>query len=439
MPKRSFLNSIRVESPCSESWEEMSGNERVRFCSHCSKNVNNISEMTPTEAVRLVRRSGGRLCVRYRTDPKTNAPVFAERIAKFARHGAAAGVLGASLLAAGGTFAQERVENVQLVQIERAEHTGGATGKVTGYVTDPNGAAIPYALVTLTNQETMMSHVQNATDAGYYEFKDLDAGKYKLRFEAGGFAAKETSDVFLTETGEARRDGQLNLLGVSASVEVETNPDVEHYVTVGSIGIGYARPLNPLVNAVYDEDLEEVKARIIMGAKINVRDKGRDGMSPLHAAIEMGNVEIAEYLLVHGAKTNIRDSFKRTPVMLLDDDDENASELLGLLIRFGAKLTLADKEKNTVLHHLAESLDNASLVKEMIAHGANANAVNKEGKTALMIAVEEANLDTVEALLQSGVDANIRDRSGKTALDYAASELTRSILQTYGAVGGVPQ
>src|SRR5689334_10200207 len=132
MPKKSFLDSLKVADPCTENWQEMTGNEQVRFCSHCSKNVNNISTMTLAEARRLVRRYEGRLCVRYHTDPRTRLPILSTRAAKFARSGAAAGVLGLSLL--GGAYAQDTAENVQLVRIERAEPNGTTTAKISGYV-----------------------------------------------------------------------------------------------------------------------------------------------------------------------------------------------------------------------------------------------------------------------------------------------------------------
>jgi hypothetical protein len=43
----------------------MYGNERVRFCSQCKLNVYNLSEMTRTEAERLVSQAEGRVCIRY--------------------------------------------------------------------------------------------------------------------------------------------------------------------------------------------------------------------------------------------------------------------------------------------------------------------------------------------------------------------------------------
>lgn len=47
MPKKGMSESIKVASPCSEPWDEMQGNDAVRFCTHCQKNVNNISTMSP--------------------------------------------------------------------------------------------------------------------------------------------------------------------------------------------------------------------------------------------------------------------------------------------------------------------------------------------------------------------------------------------------------
>lgn len=60
-----LLNQIDVASPCTASWEEMTGDNQVRFCSHCRLNVYNLSEMPREEAEELVRTREGRLCVRF--------------------------------------------------------------------------------------------------------------------------------------------------------------------------------------------------------------------------------------------------------------------------------------------------------------------------------------------------------------------------------------
>jgi len=59
------LDNIRVASPCSAAWAEMTGTERVRHCGACAKQVFNLSEMTRDEAEALIVEAGGKLCVRY--------------------------------------------------------------------------------------------------------------------------------------------------------------------------------------------------------------------------------------------------------------------------------------------------------------------------------------------------------------------------------------
>ena len=59
------LSRVRVAAPCQAEWDEMRGDERVRFCHLCSLNVYNLSAMTRREAERVVTRNEDRLCVRF--------------------------------------------------------------------------------------------------------------------------------------------------------------------------------------------------------------------------------------------------------------------------------------------------------------------------------------------------------------------------------------
>jgi hypothetical protein len=66
MSKRtSPLDHVTVAAPCSVGWDNMIGNEQVRFCGQCSLNVYNLSGMTKREAEQLVAQTEGRLCIRY--------------------------------------------------------------------------------------------------------------------------------------------------------------------------------------------------------------------------------------------------------------------------------------------------------------------------------------------------------------------------------------
>src|SRR5262245_1304984 len=66
----SLLDLVTIDVPCHASWEQMTGNERVRFCSQCQLQVYNISEMSREEAgLLIVSHSGRRLCGRIHRRP----------------------------------------------------------------------------------------------------------------------------------------------------------------------------------------------------------------------------------------------------------------------------------------------------------------------------------------------------------------------------------
>lgn len=64
-PPLAMLPRLRVASPCDESWNEMVGDERVRRCTRCERDVYNLSGFTRVEAEALLSQSGEAPCVRF--------------------------------------------------------------------------------------------------------------------------------------------------------------------------------------------------------------------------------------------------------------------------------------------------------------------------------------------------------------------------------------
>ena len=176
MSKRSLVDSIEVKRPCSEDWDKMKGNDKVRFCDHCAFEVNNISMLTRKQAMKLVRESDGRICVRYVKNKANNQPIFAEKLYKITRRaGITAGVLGASLSLSTLTYAQgdavlikkDKTEVLQS-QNDGKDKIEGTTGSVSGTIADEAGAIIPNATVIIKGKN--YSATKNADEKGYFEF-----------------------------------------------------------------------------------------------------------------------------------------------------------------------------------------------------------------------------------------------------------------------------
>ena len=66
------LDRLRIASPCPASWEQMTGDDRARFCELCNLHVYNIAELTASEAKSLIANAEGRICARlYRRSDGT--------------------------------------------------------------------------------------------------------------------------------------------------------------------------------------------------------------------------------------------------------------------------------------------------------------------------------------------------------------------------------
>jgi hypothetical protein len=64
-----LLDNIRIATPCNADWDEMTGDDRVRFCGKCEKNVYDLSSLSRIEAEKLVGEREGRMCVRFYQRP----------------------------------------------------------------------------------------------------------------------------------------------------------------------------------------------------------------------------------------------------------------------------------------------------------------------------------------------------------------------------------
>ena len=77
--------------------------------------------------------------------------------------------------------------------------------------------------------------------------------------------------------------------------------------------------------------------------------------------------------------------------------------------------------------------DDLEIVKYLLENGADINAKDNYGTTALMKASSNGQLEIVQFLIENGADINIKNNEGKTALDVAATKEIKKVLRKAGA------
>jgi hypothetical protein len=94
---------------------------------------------------------------------------------------------------------------------------------IVGTVTDPSGAAVANAKVTVTNLDTNIARNLTTNDAGQYIAVDIHIGHYNIKVETSGFKTAERKGLVLQVGDRARADFQLAVGGSSETVTVEAN------------------------------------------------------------------------------------------------------------------------------------------------------------------------------------------------------------------------
>ena len=93
-------------------------------------------------------------------------------------------------------------------------------GSIFGTITDPSGAAVPGAKVTVTSATKGTTFETTTNTDGNYSVTHLIPDSYNLRAEGSGFKAFETKGIIVSADAGARVDGQFQVGGSSETVEV---------------------------------------------------------------------------------------------------------------------------------------------------------------------------------------------------------------------------
>lgn len=198
---------LRVASPCPTNWEQMSGDDRVRFCELCNLHVYNISQMTRKETEALITNTEGRICARlYRRSDGTiitkDCPVGLRAIRR--RAARVAGAVFATIMSVCGIVAGQKPTSKdksacrQQVTITKSTPTPKQeASSISGTVVDQNGALVPGVRVRITRKNGNVLTALETNDQGSFQLSGLKGSTYELSLESFGFASIKNVEIKL--------------------------------------------------------------------------------------------------------------------------------------------------------------------------------------------------------------------------------------------------
>ena len=236
----------------------------------------------------------------------------------------------------------------------------------------------------------------------------------------------------------------------------------------------------PLMYAINDQNMDMMILLLASGSEVNSVDQ--QGFTPLFHAVKKINYNMVRMLLEKGASKSInsrtRNGYTALYQLLLQSNPNNRKfeskypeffKVVELMIKHGADITLSfDVDNASTMgyyfmsgetSHLDLAANNKRLlslflstdidinnemgrralfrviknsyslylthvdsldsIKQLIQAGLDINKKDKQGQTALFVAVQDGNNRIVEQLLLMGADPSVQDQSQQSALDYA--------------------
>lgn len=228
----------------------------------------------------------------------------------------------------------------------------------------------------------------------------------------------------------------LNFVGVLALIALGG----VIFFAVNSLASGGRTPaaseagLAPIHRAAADGDAAAVARLIARGVDLEATIKGgpiaTEGMTPLLLAAYKGNAEVVRALIDADARLEARTADGRTP--LIYAAGWGSAETVAALIEAGARVDARADAGMTALMFAAAPRPDVAVLSALIDAGADVNARNKWRQDPLMIAARAGALDKVERLLASGADATSTDLNEETALSLAAetADIDSLVLET---------
>ena len=187
---------------------------------------------------------------------------------------------------------------------EVAFSQGETTSAIVGQVSDPSGAAVAGATVSVTNNETASKRSAKTDASGRFTFPQLKPGTYSVKVDAEGFASQQNGAVSAGLGQKQTVDFILQVARSNQTVEITSEAPLLNPENANTSTTLNARALQDLPNPGGDLTYP---LQFAAGALVNTAGSGNDFVG---SANGYGNVEfnglpaLSNGYIVDGLETN---------------------------------------------------------------------------------------------------------------------------------------
>ena len=295
---------------------------------------------------------------------------------------------------------------------------------------------------SLNDKDSMGNNIFNyAAKAGNINFLSMLIKKGvnpKVVNKAGGNAILFASKGMRNTPNTLETYQFLEYLGVAANVIGDNGRNPLHSIAYGSdnleiftyfiekgvdVNLQDKGGDSPFMNAANSNNLKVVKFLSTYAKDLNIKDE--NGRSALAMAVNRNAPEVVDFLLKKGADVQTKDADGNTLAFYLlntfkSEDTSVFESKLQLLQDNDLVMTEHQNQGNTLLH-IAVQKNKLALLKKLSTFKIDINSKNDEGYTALHIAAMKSADDSImKYLLAQGADKRIKTEFDETALDLAS-------------------
>ncbi|KAK6360671.1 hypothetical protein TWF730_006805 [Orbilia blumenaviensis] len=251
--------------------------------------------------------------------------------------------------------------------------------------------------------------------AAYGGFSDILEALVRRKAEVTVFDKKGNTPHHL-----AMQTGSLAVIKILQSQSDNARIANEHGETPLMLAVKRGNPL-------YVEEL------LAGGPRSRSEDRYESKVSLIHTALKKKNLEIVRLLAHAGEDCCDRDELGNHPLILATTWDDDMLTVMTILLKGGADINAQDEYGETALHK-AVIYNNLPVCELLINEGANRNIQSKEEKSPLYIAAYDGYKEIVLKLLQGGepkIFVNAKNLNGWTALHgaYDSAPITLALLR----------